>query len=232
MKQEFVATVPMMRTTERDQPVYAEFLPLDSACEEHTCPWNFAEGGRVLGPSIVHLRNASGLSILSGRKMMVSYDALDPGGRVALHAQTPFVQSDVERLVLCVGELTLSGAEVKFGSKGSCIDQHTDSGVQRVPVGLKGKTFGLTIRKTDAWIIPENSDPAPRAVVASRRRDRQSRTTQPRPSSTGSRGGTEARRDSRHAARARSTRPCSILAEVETVWTTARRGRTRERQQR
>ena len=31
--------------------VDAEFLPLDSACEEHTCPWNFAEGGRPLsGP--------------------------------------------------------------------------------------------------------------------------------------------------------------------------------------
>ena len=33
-----------------DKPVDAEFFPLDSACEEHTCPWNFAEGGRDLGP--------------------------------------------------------------------------------------------------------------------------------------------------------------------------------------
>ena len=24
-----------------DKPVDAEFLPLDSACEEHACPWNF-----------------------------------------------------------------------------------------------------------------------------------------------------------------------------------------------
>ena len=28
----------------KNKPVDAEFLPLDSACEEHTCPWNFAEG--------------------------------------------------------------------------------------------------------------------------------------------------------------------------------------------
>ena len=28
-------------------------------------------------------------------------------------------------------------------------------------------TFGLSIQKTDAWIIPETSDPAPHAVVAS-----------------------------------------------------------------
>ena len=96
---------------------------------------------------------------------MVSYDVLGPGGRVILHAQTPFVQSDVKRTLLSVGKLTMSGAEVKFGSKGSWIDLHTDSGVQRVLVRVKGKTFGLTIHKTDAWIIPENCDPAPRAVV-------------------------------------------------------------------
>ena len=71
-----------------------------------------------------------------------------------------------QKAFLSVAKLTMSGAEVKFGSKGSWIDLHTDSGVQRVPVRVKGKTFGLTIRKTDAWIIPENSDPAPRAVVA------------------------------------------------------------------
>ena len=83
-----------------------------------------------------------------------------------LHAQTPFVQSDVIRPLLSVGELTMSGAEIKFGSKGFWIDLRTDSGLQRMPVRVKGKTCGLTIRKTDAWIIPENSDPAPRAVVA------------------------------------------------------------------
>ena len=32
-----------------NKPADAEFLPLDSACEEHTCPWNFAEGGRYVG---------------------------------------------------------------------------------------------------------------------------------------------------------------------------------------
>ena len=108
---------------------------------------------------------ANGLAILPGRKVMVSYDVLGPG-RMILHAQTPFVQSDVKRPLLSVGKLTISGAEVRFGSKGSWIDLHTDSGVQRVLVRVKGKTFGLTIQKTDAWIIPGNSDPAPRAVVA------------------------------------------------------------------
>ena len=72
-----------------NKPVDAEFLPLDSACEEHTCPWNFTEGGRDLGPSNVQWRDAKGLPIPSGRKVMVSYDVLGPGGRVILHAQTP-----------------------------------------------------------------------------------------------------------------------------------------------
>ena len=49
-------------------PADAEFLPLDSACEEHTCPWNFPEGERDSGPSTVQLRNANGLSIPSGKK--------------------------------------------------------------------------------------------------------------------------------------------------------------------
>ena len=44
-----------------NKPVDAEFLPIDSACEEHTFPWNFAEGGRDVGPSNVQLRNANGL---------------------------------------------------------------------------------------------------------------------------------------------------------------------------
>ena len=39
-----------------NMPVDAEFVPLDSACEERTCPWNFAEGGRDLGPSNTQLR--------------------------------------------------------------------------------------------------------------------------------------------------------------------------------
>ena len=56
----------------------AEFLPLDSAREEHTCPWSFAEDPHDLGPSNVQLRNANGLSIPSGRKVMVSYDVLGP----------------------------------------------------------------------------------------------------------------------------------------------------------
>ena len=55
-----------------NKTVDAEFLPLHSACEEHICPWNFAECGRDLGPSNVQLRNANGLSIPSGKKAMVS----------------------------------------------------------------------------------------------------------------------------------------------------------------
>ena len=158
MKQEFEAIVPMMRTTEMTQvkhgPVDAEFLLLDSAFEEHTCPWNFAEVGRDLGPSNMHLGGASGLSILSGRKVMVSYDVLGPGGRVVLHVQTPFVQNDVKRVFLSVGKLTMSGAEVKFGSKGSWIDLHTDSGVQRVPVRVKGARPLASRSGRPAWIIP------------------------------------------------------------------------------
>ena len=58
---------------------------------------------------------------------MVSYDVLGPGGRVILHAQTPFVQSDVGRPLLSVGKLTQSGAEIKFGDKNSWIDLQTDA---------------------------------------------------------------------------------------------------------
>ena len=42
-----------------------------------------------------------------------------------------------------VGKLTQSGAEVKFGSKGSWIDLHTDGEMQRVLVRVKGQTFWL-----------------------------------------------------------------------------------------
>ena len=124
-----------------DKYVDAEFLPLDSACEEHTCPWNFSEGVRDLGPSNEQLRNAEDLSILPGRKVMVSYDVLGPGGRVILHAQTPFVQSDVKKPLLSVGTLVQDVAEVKFGDKNSWSDLQTDAGVQRVPVRVKGNDF-------------------------------------------------------------------------------------------
>ena len=156
MKQEFVGITPMnsgVDTSEawvlsvegNDMPADAEFLLLDSACAEHTCPWNLAQGGRDLGLSNVQLGHATGLSIPSGSKVMVSSDVLGPGGCAMLHAQTHFVQSDGMRLLLSVGKLTKSGAEVKFGSKGSWIDLHADAGMQRVLVRVKGETFGLSI---------------------------------------------------------------------------------------
>ena len=37
---------------------------------------------------------------------MVSYDVLGPGGRGVLHAQTPFVESDVRRPFRSAGKLT------------------------------------------------------------------------------------------------------------------------------
>ena len=76
-------------------PTDAEFFPLESACEEHTCPIIFSASDHEFGPSNVPLSNANGLSIPSGRRVMVSYNILGPGGRVVMHSQTPFVQSDV-----------------------------------------------------------------------------------------------------------------------------------------
>ena len=55
-----------------------------------------------------------------------------------LHAQILSYRATSKGPLLSVGKLTMSGAEVKFGSKGSWIDLHTDSGVQRVPVRVKG----------------------------------------------------------------------------------------------
>ena len=153
---------------------------------------------------------------------MVSYDVLGSGGRVKLHAQTPFVQSDVKRPFLRVGKLTQSSAEVKFGSKGSWIDLHTDTEVQRVLVRVNGKTFGLSTQKTDAWIILETSDSAPHAVVAPVDEEI-GRAEQPNPAPTAPEAA---------AARARSPQPRSSLAEFATVGTTTRRGRTLEWQQR
>ena len=55
------------------------------------------------------------------------------------------------KLLSCsVGKLANSGVEVKFGCKDSWIDLHTDTGMQRVPVRVKGKTCGLSIQNTDA----------------------------------------------------------------------------------
>ena len=143
---------------------------------------------------------------------------------VILHAQTPFVPSDAKRPLLSVGKLTKNGAELKFGSKGSWIDFHTDTGMQRVLVRLKGKTFGLSIQKTDAWIIPETSDSAPHAAVAPVGEEiGRSEAPKPAPAAAAA----PRRGDSRNAARARSLRPCSSLAELATVGTTTRRGRTR-----
>ena len=101
---------------------------------------------------------------------MVSYDGLGPEGRVVLHAQTLFVENDVKRLLLKVGKLTKSGAEVKFGSKGSWIGLHTDHGKQRVLVRVKGKTLGLSIQKDNVWSILETDDAAPNVELVQMRR--------------------------------------------------------------
>ena len=142
----------------------AEFLPLTALVK------NTLVHGTLLNMDVIWVfrmcENTIGLSILSGRKLMLSYDVFGPGGRVILHAQTPFVQSGVKWPLLSVGKLTKSGAEVKFGRKGSWVDLHTDTGMQRVLVRVKGETFGLSIQKTDASIIPGTSGPARRAVVA------------------------------------------------------------------
>ena len=125
------------------------------ACEEHTCPWNFAEGGRDLG---LEKREWSPNSFRQESDGVIR--------RVGSRRSRDIGCSNSFRAERRQKGITMSAAEVKFASKGSWIDLHTDSGVQRVPVRVKVKTFGLTIRKTDAWIIPEISDPAPRAVVA------------------------------------------------------------------
>ena len=65
-----------------------------------------------------------------------------------------------------IDDVSGPGGRVIFGSKGSWTDLHTDSGVQRVLVRVKGETFGLSIQKTDAWIIPEIHDATPPAEVA------------------------------------------------------------------
>merc|ERR1712023_382478 len=91
-----------------------EFLPLDSACEEHTCPWDFTRNGVDVGPGGVILRGANGGQIASGRKIMVDYSVLDTTGRTIINAKTPFVQSDVERALLSVGKLASSGINMCF----------------------------------------------------------------------------------------------------------------------
>ena len=69
------------------------------------------------------------------------------------------LESDVKWPLLSVGKQMKSGAEVKFGSKGSWIDFHTDSGLQRVPVRVKGMTSGLYIQNTDDEIGREGQHP-------------------------------------------------------------------------
>ena len=69
-------------------------------------------------------------------------------------------------------------------------------------VRVKGKTFGLSIQKTNAWIIPETDDATPHAVVAPVDEEIGSAEAPKPPLASCS--GTEARRDSRDAARARS----------------------------
>ena len=131
---------------------------------------------------------------------MVSYDVLSPGGRVTLHAQTPFVQSDVKRPLVSVGKLTQSGAEVKFGSEGSWSDLHTDTGLQRVLVRAKGKTLASRSRKLMLGSSLRQVAQLHMQWWRQLTRDRQSRKTHSASGSTGSCDGTETRRDSGLAA--------------------------------
>ena len=73
---------------------------------------------------------------------MVSYDVLGPGGRATCMLKLLSCRAASKGL-FPVGKLTQSGAEVKFGSKGSWIDLHTDGEMQRVLVRVKGQTFWL-----------------------------------------------------------------------------------------
>ena len=93
---------------------------------------------------------------------MVSYDVLGPGGRVILHAHTPFLCRATSKGLFSVSESSrrVVQSQVRRRTHGSI------AGVQRVPVRVKGKTFGLSIQKTTAWITPETDDAAPHAEVA------------------------------------------------------------------
>ncbi|CAK0896486.1 unnamed protein product, partial [Prorocentrum cordatum] len=114
-----------------------EFLPLDSACEEHTCPWDFAEDGVDVGPGGVRLRGANGDKIPSGRNIIVEYAVLDINA--IIDAKTPFVQSDVKRALLSVGKLARHGIDMYFKKDGPWMEIDTDRGRAKVPVHMKGR---------------------------------------------------------------------------------------------
>ena len=126
---------------------------------------------------------------LQAVKVMVSYDVLGPRSTRDI-ARSPSVESVVKRPLLSVGKLTKSGAEVKFGSQGSWIGLHAGTGVQRVLVRVKGKTFWPLDQKTDAWISLRLM------TWWLRRWMKRSAESSTRPaSSNGSCGGTECRQD-------------------------------------
>ena len=70
-----------------------------------------------------------------------------------------FLQSDVTRPLLSVGKLTKSGAEVNFGSQGTWIDLHTDSGLQRVLVRVKGTLSASPFAKPAPGSSPKQTTP-------------------------------------------------------------------------
>ena len=149
-----------------NKPVDAEFLSLDSACEEHTCPWNFAEGGRDLVPHCaVEKRD---WSLDSFRQEGDGVIRCLGSRRTRDMARSNSFRAE-RRQKASFSVLESSRRAVQKSSseaKGSWIDLHTGTGVHRVLVRVKGKTFGLLIQNADAWIIPETSAPAPHAVVA------------------------------------------------------------------
>ena len=106
-------------------------------------PWVLnVEGNSTLvhgdsGPSNVQLTNTCGLSTLLGRNVMVSYDGLGSRRTRDIACTNSF---RAERSQKASSQCLKAHAErrrVKFGSKGSWIDLHTDSGVQSVPVRVR-----------------------------------------------------------------------------------------------
>ena len=144
-----------------NMPADAVFLPLDSAFEEYTCPWTFAECGRDFGPleCAVEKREWSPNSTRQESdgvmRCLRFRSARD-------HARPDFFSC----------RATSKGLfSVLERSRRAVLKSSSEARVHGLIFTMTlecnaGKTFGFSIQKSDAWIIPETSDPAPHAVVA------------------------------------------------------------------